>query len=163
MNSEYRIHVTSPEGELTRIITRDVEQKPVSQGEQDVILNVMRDQMSAMGVPDPQLEQIVQGIGIADVYPAFGQLFCGPRQSLWVQRIRSAADMVEDEDVEFDPQNVGSPDWEVFDAEGRYLGVVTFPDRFRPVIAKGDQIYGVWTDELDVQYVMRLQVNMPEA
>jgi hypothetical protein len=162
-NSEYRVHVTSPDGVLTRIIARDVGRKPVSDPEKDAIFRVMRQQMQDLGVPQAQLEQIVQGVGIADEYPAFGQLFCGPDETLWVQRILAASDMSEEDAAEFDPQNLGSRDWEVFDSEGRYMGVVAMPDRFRPVTSKGGMIYGVWADELDVQHVMRLRINMPEA
>ncbi|MCK5447141.1 MAG: hypothetical protein KAJ43_03315, partial [Gemmatimonadetes bacterium] len=47
----------------------------------------------------------------------------------------------------------GSDDWDVFDADGRYLGVVTMPDRFSAFSLKGDLLYGVWRDEFEVQYV----------
>ena len=105
----------------------------------------------------------MQGIGFADFVPAFGQVFLGPEGSLWVQRTRSARDMAEgaEEGAEFDAQDIGSPEWEILDAEGRYMGVVTLPEKFRPVNVKDDHIYGVWSDELDVQYVVRLRVNRP--
>jgi hypothetical protein len=161
MSNRYRIQMSTPDGALTRIITRDVERKLVSEGEQTAILEALREQMSGLGAPPQAVEQIIQGVVFADHYPVFGLLFCGPGQSLWVQRIRSAADMVEGEDVEFDPQAIGSPEWEVFDAEGRYLGVVTLPERFQPAAVDGDFLYGIWRDELDVQHVKRLRVNMP--
>ena len=90
-------------------------------------------------------------------------MFIGPDETLWVQRIMSARDMAaaSEEEVEFGPQAHDSPEWEVFDAEGRYLGVVTLPDRFFPVNAAGHHLYGIWADELDVQYVMRLRVDRP--
>jgi hypothetical protein len=63
---------------------------------------------------------------------------------------------------EYDPLDAtmdeGSPDWSVFDREGRYLGVVRMPDRFKPMVFRGDEIYGVWRDDLDVQYVLRLRI-----
>jgi hypothetical protein len=37
--------------------------------------------------------------------------------------------------------------------------LVTLPDRFQPVSVRGEQLYGIWADEFDVQYVMRLTVN----
>lgn len=161
MNDQYRILVNGPDGNLTRVITRDVEKKPVTEAEQDAIRRLMREQYTEFGVPPAQIEAIMQGVGFAETYPAFGLLFRGPGESLWVQRIRSAADMQEgvEEDVEFDPQNLGSPDWEIFDSEGRWLGVVTLPEQFSPVKVDGDFLYGVWSDELDVQYVMRLLVQ----
>jgi hypothetical protein len=161
MSDLYRVRVSAPDGTLTRIITREVERKPVSEGEQTAILGALREQMSGLGAPPEAIEQIIQGVGFADHYPVFGLLFCGPGESLWVQRIRSAADMVGGEDTEFDPQAIGSPEWEIFDVEGRYLGVVTLPEKFAPAAVDGDHLYGIWRDELDVQYVLRLRVNMP--
>ena len=95
-------------------------------------LRTIREQYAQFGLPPAQIEQIMQGIGFADFYPAFGQIFLGPGETLWVQRIRSARDMAEgaEEGFEFDAQDIGSPEWEVFDSEGRYLGVVTLPEKF---------------------------------
>ena len=47
---------------------------------------------------------------------------------------------------------------DVFDAEGRFMGVLALPDRFQPLRVSGDRIYGVWRDELDVQHVMVLSL-----
>ncbi len=41
---------------------------------------------------------------------------------------------------------IGSPDWEVLDADGRFLGVVTLPNRFEAMQFVGDAVYGVWRD-----------------
>jgi hypothetical protein len=51
-----------------------------------------------------------------------------------------------------------SRDWDVFDSDGRFLGVVTLPQLFTPKLFRGDKIYGIWRDELEVQYVVRLRV-----
>ena len=85
----------------------------------------------------------------------------GPGETILVQRIRSARDMAAaaGEGAEFDPQDMGSPEWEVLDAEGRYLGVVTLPDRFNPLKVRGDELFGLWRNELDVQYVMRVRIH----
>jgi hypothetical protein len=55
-------------------------------------------------------------------------------------------------------QQIGSPRWDVFDAEGRFLGTVDTPGGFTPRLFRRDRIYGVWQDEFDVQYVMRLRI-----
>ena len=163
MSDQYRILVNDPQGDLVRIITRPYTPKPVEEQAEEAIRRLMRQQFTDLGLPPAQAEQFMSGVGFADYYPAFGQFFLGPDGSLWVQRVRSARDMADGagEEFEFDPQDIGSPEWEVMDSEGRYLGVVTFPDRFRPVTAHGDRIYGIWADELDVQYVMRLRVERP--
>jgi hypothetical protein len=161
MNDQYRILVNDPEGNLLRVITRDIERKLVEESDKNAILSALREQYEQFGVPPAQLEGILQGIGFAENFPAFGQIFLGPGETLWVQRIRSSKDMAEgaEEGFEFDAQDIGSPEWEVFDAEGRYLGVVELPEGFTPVNVKGDNLYGIWRDELDVQYIMRLKVN----
>lgn len=163
LNDQFRILVNDPQGNLVRIINKGVERKLVEERDKEAIRRLLREQWTQFGVPPAQLEQLMQGIGFAEYFPAFGQLFIGPEETLWVQKIRSARDMAAgaEEEVEFDPQDIGSPEWEVFDSEGRFLGVVTMPDRFRPVNVEGENIYGIWRDELDVQYVMRLQVDRP--
>jgi hypothetical protein len=163
MNDRFQILVNNPDGSLIRIIRKDVERKPVEEADRNAILRAMREQYEQFNVPPQAVEQIMQGIGFADFYPAFGQMFIGPGGNLWVQRIRSARDMAAgaEEEVEFNPQNIGSPEWELYDQEGRYLGVVTLPDRFTPLNAQGEDLYGVWTDELDVQYVMRVRIDRP--
>ena len=45
------------------------------------------------------------------------------------------------------------------DREGRYLGVVDEPEGFLWLRTVGDRMYGTWTDELDVQYVMALRIE----
>jgi hypothetical protein len=161
MNNEYRVFVKHHDGSLTRIIEKDAVRKPVEDADKRAILSLMREQYEQFGVPPAQVEQIMTGIGFAEFYPVFAQLFVGPDETLWVQRIRSARDMAEgaEEEAEFDPQNIGSPEWDVFNPQGHYLGVVTLPDRFAPVTVKDDRLYGVWRDELDVQYIMRLRVE----
>jgi hypothetical protein len=52
----------------------------------------------------------------------------------------------------------GARDWDVFDADGRFLGVVTMPHLFSHKLFRGDKIYGIWRDELQVQYVVRLRI-----
>ncbi len=165
MNDQYRVLVNDQDGNLKRIITRDVERKPVEEADRNAILRLLREQYAQFGLPPAQIETIMQGIGFADSYPAFGQIFLGPGETLWVQRIRSARDMAEgqEEGFEFDPQAIGSPEWEVLDSEGRFLGVVTLPEGFAPVNVKDDLLYGVWRDELDVQYLMRVKVTRDVA
>jgi hypothetical protein len=53
---------------------------------------------------------------------------------------------------------MGSDDWEVFDDQGRYLGVLTMPARFAPMRIEGDALWGVQRDELDVPSVVRYRL-----
>ena len=47
----------------------------------------------------------------------------------------------------------------MFDDRGRFLGIIALPPRFQPMQVLGDRIYGIWWDDLDVQYVLRLHVT----
>jgi hypothetical protein len=62
-----------------------------------------------------------------------------------------SGDEIAGDEATFNIQDLGSSTWDVFDAEGRYLGPVTFPGKYQPIRAMGDRFYGIARDELDVQ------------
>ncbi len=160
VNNEYRISVAGPDGSVTRVITMPSEPVAVSEEDKEIITGLIMRLMEEQGVPPQALDGIKQGISYEDVFPAFTQMRNGPEQSLWVQRIGVPSDMTEDEQENWNPLlDQGSDDWDVFDGEGRYLGVVTMPDRFSPFSLKGDLFYGVWRDEFEVQYVKVYRVT----
>ena len=77
-----------------------------------------------------------------------------------MQRLRTPSEMSPEELEDFNPQlGFGSPDWDVFDAEGRFLGTIEMPERFQPIRFQDDRIYGIWRDELDVQRVWVLALD----
>ena len=55
-------------------------------------------------------------------------------------------------------EDLDAPEWHVFDSEERYLGVVTMPEQFTPSPFRDDKVYGVWRDELNGEYVVRLRI-----
>ena len=76
-----------------------------------------------------------------------------------MQHIQAASELSEDEYENWNPiEDQGASEWDVFDAQGRFFGTISMPRRFAPRIFRGDKIYGVWRDELDVQYVVRLRI-----
>jgi hypothetical protein len=103
---------------------------------------------------------MLSAVEFAEQYPAFATLLAGPGGTLWAQRIATAAD-VEAAGGTFNAQDLGAPDWDVFDAEGRLLGALRLPPQFQPLRVVGDHIYGVLRDELGVQHVVRLRVDGP--
>jgi hypothetical protein len=159
LNSDYSISVYSIEGQKERLIRRAWEPRPVTDADKQAFMKLLTELWSQAGVPPEALEMLTKSVSFADFYPAFTNLLGGPGNTLWVQRVQTAADM--GEGVEFNPQDMGSPNWDVFDRDGRYLGVVTLPDRFTPMRVIGDRIWGIWRDDLDVQYVKALTVTMP--
>jgi hypothetical protein len=112
------------------------------------------------GLPSQALDVLRQRLSFGDTYPAYALLREGPTGSIWVQRLRVLTEMPAEERDGFNPQlGFGSPDWDVFDSGGQYLGLVRMPDRFQPIRFQNDRIYGIWRDELDVQYALILRVE----
>lgn len=157
VNSDYRIEVRDATGQLQHVVKKAFTPRPVTESEQSRMLEAIRGLMVDQGVPPQALDQLLGSASFADEYPALAQILAGPGGSLWVQHIRTADEVAAGGDVNL--QDMGDESWDVFDAEGRYLGVVTLPPRFQPLRILGDAFWGVQRDELDVQSVVRLRLH----
>lgn len=158
VNTDYRVEVRGPDAAIRHVLTKAFQPRPVEEADKRAFLRLIRETMEAQA-PSPQVvEMMMNNISFADSYPAFGNLLAGPRGTVWVQRIITAADLGGDENMEIDPQDLGSPDWDVFGTDGRFLGTVTLPARFTPMKVVDDALYGVQRDDLDVQHVVRLRL-----
>jgi len=157
---EYRLEVRDSSGRLTRIITRAATPKPVTDRDKNVILDAYRKRFAQQGagLSADAIEAFLKTIQFADDYPEFAMLALGPQGSIWAQRVRSGAELAGGKEGTFDPQDIGSNDWDVFDAQGKYLGVVIFPERYQPIRVVGDRFYGIARNDLDVQIVKVYQV-----
>ena len=112
-----------------------------------------------LGNPPELVRQLRNRLHFADFFPAFQAVVAGPLGTIWVQHVQPASELSEEDFVSFSiSEDFGAPKWDVFDNEGRFLGVVAMPRRFKPMVFRGDRIYGVWRDELDVQYLVRLRI-----
>jgi len=159
VNNAYRISRYGQDGSLERVVTMPHEPKPVSQSDQRVIMQFFERQARDAGAPPEAMQQLRAMIKFGEFIPAFSAILTGPDNTIWVQHQRSLADATEEELEEFNLiEESGAPDWDIFDDQGRYLGIVTMPPRFQPRGFDGDNMYGVWRDDLDVQYVMRLKI-----
>ncbi len=159
VNNEYRIGMYTPEGDLARIVSKPFERTPVTDRDQTKVLEFLETAWRDAGVPPPAIPRLKDAVSFAESYPAYAQFQVGPGQTMWVQHIQSPSALSEEEFASYNfLEDIGAPDWDVFDADGRLLGVVTMPKRFAPRTFVGDKIYGVWRDELDVQYVVRLGI-----
>lgn len=156
MNSEYRLNVLDASGQLQRIITFPYERRPVTEADQAAFREAIQEAWQNAGVPPAAMDQLLAGLSFAETYPAFANLIGGPDGTVWVQHVRTAEEVAA-AGGEFDAQDVGASDFDVFDPEGRFLGVLGLPDRFQPWRIIGNRIYGVWRDDLDVQHVMVLE------
>lgn len=159
ITTDYRFKIHDAEGGLERVVTRPWEPKPITESDRDRLRDALRETMRQQGAPPNTIETFLGNAGFADRYPAFARFIGGPDGTVWVQRVITA-DKLPDRGLR-DPQDFGSGEWDVFDRRGRYLGETSFPERFQPLEWKGDRVYGVFRDELDIQHVVRLQLVRP--
>ena len=158
VSDQYRIGVYGSGGVLRRVVEKPFELAPVTEADQQAYKEFMR-KMVAGRAPPEAMAQFLSMLKFAPSYPAFQQMMGGIDGTIWVQQIQALSQLPPEAREDFNPMtDLASPRWDVFDREGRYLGVVTMPARFQPVTFAGDKIYGIQRDELDVQYIVVLRV-----
>ena len=157
-NSVYRLEVYDPEGELRTVIRKQRDQRPITESDQEDFRREIQEAWQAAGMPPQAMEMMSQAIHFAEYYPAYANIFAGPDGTVWVQGIQSP-EAVRTAGGAFDLQDLGGPEWEVFNDEGRLMGVVRMPARFSPLLFQGEHVYGVLRDDLDVQYATRMKVS----
>ncbi len=160
VNDEYRIGVYGPGAKLERIVSLPFERGPVGDRDKKAVIDFFEKAWRDAGVPANAISQLRSGIHFSDYFPAFASIQVGPGGSLWIQHIQAASELSEEELESYNLlEDAGAPEWDVFDREGRYLGIVRMPSRFAPRLFVEDKIYGVWRDEWDVQYMVRLRIE----
>jgi hypothetical protein len=162
VNNEYRIGFYDGDGNLKRITSKPFARHPVTTRDREIFTGFLEKAWLDAGVPEQALSTLRGGINFEDRYPAYLQFMRGPEESLWVQQIQLISELTEEEAENFNPLlSLGGSDWDIFDKNGRYLGEIHMPSRFQPVTFVDNQIYGIWRDEFDVQYVLSVSVIGP--
>lgn len=142
-------------------IERDYEPVPVKAGEKS---DAERRAVAQMRTVDPGWRW--NGSAIPDRKPAFKKIIAGQDGRVWVQLHQPGYEVeVEGPD---EPGRVPPARWrepvvfDLFEADGRYLGQVRAPEGFSlsptPVM-RGDHVWAVVRDELDVQYITRFRID----
>jgi len=170
-NQEHRFFLYGPDGALQRIVTGPGERGSLSAEDRALFDEVLEAAWSDAGVPPQFRQRLRDATHYSDRFPAFAQLFIGSGESLWVQRVLRPSELtpgglrllhdVGARDGLDHLRGLKSAEWDIYDAEGRYLGILELPRRFEPVQLVGDHLYGVWRDDLDVQHVLRLRLVRP--
>jgi hypothetical protein len=159
VNDNYRIWVYSAAGELERIIEMPFEQVPVGERDKRLIMEFLEEAWVDAGVPPSALTQLRSFVHFGEFIPAFATAQTGPAGTIWVQHSQPASELSDEELEGYNPLEAsGAPEWDVFDTDGKFLGVVTMPPRVAPRLFRGDRVYGVARGEYDVQYVVRLRI-----
>lgn len=137
VSNRYRLVRRSLEGDTLLIVDRDYRAVPVTPAERDEALSSdgFRRMREMGGEVDPGR--------IPANKPAFGAVTIDSRRHLWVRAVTA------NEDETY---------LDVFDPDGKYLGRLRAPYRLDFFRVKGDAVYAIVTDDLDVQYVVRLRI-----
>ena len=160
VNDRYRIAYHDREGKPRRVVTLPFERREIGDRDIRTLLAYLDGIWLERGQPRSRLPELRSRVGFAEHFPAFYAFQTGFRGSLWVQPIRYPGDLTDEEVEHYNFfEEFGTPEWNVFDEQGRYLGDVVMPPRFQPRLFVGDEIYGVWRDDLDVQYIVRLRLR----
>lgn len=135
----YRLLALSPEHDTIRIIERSYDPVPITSGEVDEAMEQFETGRFAGGAANMVRSRI------PDHHAAINRFMTDELGNLWVRRVLGA-DLIA---------------WEVFDADGRFLGAVQSDidlSRLTVHVITPDRVYGVFRDDLDVQYVVRLRI-----
>ena len=105
------------------------------------------------------------GPAIPDVKPIFRSITVASDDRIWVTMSQPAVRQPADTTAARAPDAPPPLDewiepsvYDVYEPDGHWLARVTLPDRFRPMYMRGDHVWGVQRDELDVNYVVRLRM-----
>lgn len=159
MNSAWRFEVYGADRTLERVVSRPFERKPVTERDKQAVRGGLREMYRTQGVPPQAYEALISAMEFADYFPAFASVAFGPAGSLWVQNLLSD-DELSAQGATVAVLDMGSTEWGVFDADGRYLGTVAFPGTFQPVRVIGDRFFGIARDDFDVQSLKVYRVVM---
>jgi hypothetical protein len=158
----YRVGIYGPDGRLEQVLTLPFEARPVDASDRRTALALLRLSMKNRGASPEAVERMSSAVSFADTLPVLADLLGGPDGTLWVQRPRNLSEVAEDDldagDLEVEQ---GGREWDVFEADGRYGGMVEFPDGFTPLRFRGDRVYGVYRDQFDVQFVRAYRLVTP--
>lgn len=161
LTNQYRIEARRADGALEMIVQKDPAPRPLGSAGRERVIDRVRELMRDAGLSEADIAESFQRFAFVppDTLPPIAALAGGPDGTIWVQRTLPVEAMPATPVL--DALLAGGPDWDVFDREGRFLGSVTLPPSFTLKRIRGRSVYGVSTDELDVQRVVRLAIRRP--
>lgn len=134
------LELRAPDGTLLRVIRWADTPEPVT----DSVIGVW-EAAATTQIENPEDDPFFEGMretaSLSATIPTLAGLLVDPGGNLWVEPFRLS--------------NVPSTGrfHTVFAPDGRRLGDVPLPDHFRPMAVTADRVYGVATDDLDVETV----------
>lgn len=146
LTGRYELTEMTTGGEVLRTVTKDHEPIPVTDEDREEAIADLEWFTSRGGQIDPSKFPTTR--------PATASFFIDDQGNLWVDRRVAAAD----------EQDEGRL-WDLFDAEGRFLGALRLPFQLassipEPIV-RGGVLHGVTRDALGVLYVVRATILTP--
>jgi hypothetical protein len=142
---QYRIF--APDGTLERIVRVPDYDLALSheelQAERDVMLG---------DDPSPSVRAYVDDLPVPESKPAYSELLVDARGCVWAAKHVGEVTGW----LAMDPRK-----WEVFSAQGEWLGSVISPRRFAVFEIGDDYVLGVFRDDVDVEHVQVLRLHRP--
>jgi hypothetical protein len=150
-SDRYEIGRYDASGRLLRLVRRPQAPRAVTPADVERFKEMRRKQAAeSRGGRFRQLqERSLAAMSYPETMPAHGDLLVDRAGNLWVSEFRVT------------PDDPGS--WTVFDPEGRMLGTVATPARFRVFDIGDDYVLGVWRDDVDVEHVRMFTLEKPGA
>ncbi|HEX6694345.1 MAG TPA: 6-bladed beta-propeller [Longimicrobiales bacterium] len=155
----YAVESLFPDGKVLRVVrTLD----PVAVGDDE---RAAAEANTLRGLRDTDPDYKWNGPPVPSTKPFFGTIIVDDDGRFWVRTPQPSHEVpVPEDELEGAPGGAPRTRWaepsvyDVFAAEGEYLGAVPLPDRFEPYVMRGDRIWGVIRDELDVPFVARYRI-----
>lgn len=113
-----------------------------------------------------------RGDPIPATKPPWASFFVGERGRLWVLLHQEAYQIETDEETSDRPGEIPTQTWvepvafDVFEPDGRYLGMVRAPrgfSRYPYPVFRGDTVWATVRDELEVPYIVRFHIERGKA
>ncbi len=135
-NADPQIHRFHADGSHS-IVRWTAEQMPVSTSDVEAWKEEQRNAEWTRGQL-PELERGWATMDIPEMKPYYGRVRVGSDGTLWVGEVGTGRD---------------STHLRVFDADGRYAGTITLPERFTVHDSGPDWVLGVMRDENDIEFL----------
>lgn len=128
-----------PDGALRRIVRWADRSAPLTQDVAGRFETFVRRDVDPQD--EPAIEAYLEDMDYPATLPSASELMTDSDGYLWV------------EPFDADIGDETSPPWVVLAPDGHLLGVIGFPGRLEIRAITTDRVYGVWTDELDIEWV----------
>lgn len=158
MTQEYRIALRGGDGVIRTILTRPSPPRAVTDADKFRYETLLREALTRTGISPDAVQRQIDRLSFGTTFPAFNQVMEGPDGTTLVQRIGELSEMERLDLSEEQSRRMGSSTWDVFDADGRFLGPIDLPSRFTPMVWQTAVVHGRWLDDQDVAHVRSLNI-----